>query len=200
MLHYVAYQLSRPPLNPHGLPEWALRPRGLDAGLLGHLSLGVDKNWKHVVNEMINRATSRHSLESTTEDGEFEKNVYDEPIQDENDEEEELDDDNYGAGENHGAGDESGNENRFVDLDDEEQSDEEEEEELSEGSESEDVFQYQGDESEEDGLEPVKRKKSRASNPRSSKTLPSIGLKTSPDTGDKTLPGKTIRDPIYLLL
>jgi hypothetical protein len=126
---------------------------------------------------------------------EIKQNAYDQSIQDENSEaedhfsaEEELDDDYYGEVGIYDAGDESEDQDQIVEREDGEES---EENEPSEESESDDGHEYQGAESEEDDLESVRRKKSRASNLHSSKTLPS--------TEGKTLAGNTIRDPIYFL-
>jgi len=188
MLDHIAFQLSRPPLNPDGLPQWALRPRGLDVGLIAYLSLGTDKNWQYVVHEMINRATSG---ETATEDGLIKPHSYDQSIQDEEhlSPEVDLNGDHYGAVGNYDAGDESENQDQFAECED--GGEESEEDELSKESETDDGDEYQGDESEEGYFESAKRKKSWASNPHSSKILPS--------TEGKTLAGKTIGDPMYFL-
>lgn len=71
MLNHVVYQLSRPPLNPDGLPEWALRPRGLDDGLLAYLSTGADRVWESIVGEMVNQPTSFQSTKTNQDNGGF---------------------------------------------------------------------------------------------------------------------------------
>ena len=199
MLHHVAFQLSHPPANPHGLPHWALHPRGLYAELLAHMSLGVDKNWKYVVNEMINnRVASRNSDETTTEDGEVERKDCDKSSHDDNDGEEAFD--AHGGMRNHDAGDELEDGNQFVEREDDRQAYEgneqsaesDDDKDQPEGGElsekSDDGSEFQGDEWGEGDLENVKRKKSRASNSHSSETLPS--------TEGQTLAGKAIGDPL----